>query len=153
MASQRIHQRWPGVPKIFQQVWSAAPQGGRRESFSVRARIVSPEAWEALLNVPLFLGAIMDLPLTLGGSPAQGKHAENSPERFRAPREVPKGSVPFFSAFAPDLVPFDPQKSPREGRNLPSCQIFRLRGGGSQDEQSPEFQSCEALVPEPFSFL
>jgi len=37
MASQRIHQRWPGVPKIFQQVWSAAPQGwNTRRCFCVR---------------------------------------------------------------------------------------------------------------------
>jgi len=117
------------------------------------AQEFSPEAWETLLNVPLFWGAIMDLPLTQGGSPAQGKHAENSPERFQAPMKVPKGSVPFFSAVAPDLVPFIPQKSPRERRYLPSCQIIRLRGGGSQDEQSPELQSREALAPEPFSFL
>jgi len=55
------------------------------------AQEFSPEAWEALLNVPLFWGAIMDLPWTQGGSPAQGEHAENSPERSLAPREVSKG--------------------------------------------------------------
>jgi len=117
------------------------------------AQEFSPEAWEGLLNVPLFWGAIMDLPWTQGGSPGKGEHAENSPERFPAPREVSKGSVPIFSAAAADLVPFIPQKSPREGRNLPSCQVIRLRGGGSQDEQAPKLQSREALVPEPLSFL
>jgi len=110
-----------------------------------------PEAWEALLNVPLFWGAIMDLPSTQGGSPAQGEHAKNSPERFPAPRQVSKGSVPLFSAVAADLVPFIPQKPPREGRNLPSCQIIRLRS--SQDEQFPKPQSREGPVPEPFSLL
>jgi len=102
------------------------------------AQEFSPEASEALLNVPLFWGAIRDLPWTQGGSPAQGEHAENSPERFPAPRELSKGSVPIFSAVAADLLIFIPQKFPREGRNLPSCQIIRLRGGGSQDEESPQ---------------
>jgi len=62
------------------------------ENVFLCAQEFSPELWEAFLNVPLLWGAIMDLPLTQGGPPAQGAHAENSPKRFLAPREVPKGS-------------------------------------------------------------
>jgi len=47
------------------------------------AQELSPEAWEALLSVPLVCGKIMDIPLTQGRSPARGKHAENFPENQR----------------------------------------------------------------------
>jgi len=118
MASQRIHQRWPGVPKIFQEFWSVAPQGVEDEKVFLCAKEFYLVSWEALLNVPLFWGEIMDLPLTQGGSPAEGEHAENSTERFLAPREVSKGSVPFVSAIAADLVPFIPQ-NPQRGEEAP----------------------------------
>jgi len=54
------------------------------------------EAWEAFLNIPLFWGAIMDLPLPQGGSPAQGEDAESSrrDSRGRCPRGQYLFSVP-----------------------------------------------------------
>jgi len=128
MASLRNLQRWQRIREIFQKFCDAVN-----------------------LNVPLFWGAIMDLPLTQGGSPAQREHAENYPERLPAPREVSKEYVFQCSRVRPGT--FIPQKSIRDGRNLPSCQIIRLRGGGSKNERSPKLQSREALVPEPFSFL
>jgi len=43
----------------------------------------SPEAWEALLNVPLVWGRIVDPQLTEGWSPARGEHAKKFPENQR----------------------------------------------------------------------
>jgi len=43
------------------------------------AQEFSPEARGALLNVPLVWVIIMELPLTQGGSPARGDHAEKFP--------------------------------------------------------------------------
>jgi len=82
------------------------------------AQEISPEAWEAFLNVPLVWGAIMDLPLTQGVY--QGKHAENLPERFSAPREISRF---LFSTFCqchrrrPGT--FYCQKIPRRGEESP----------------------------------
>jgi len=101
-------------------------------------------------------GAIAEnSPRAQGRFPVRGGYAENSPEargNFPASREVSKGSASFDSTIAEHLVSFIPQ-SPEEGRNLPSCQIIRLSGGGPQDEPSSTLQSRGALVPEPFSFL
>jgi len=78
MASKKIHQRWQGLPTIFQKPWSAEKVGDEKGLLCAQER--SPEAWEAWLNVPLICGTILDLPLTQGGSQAEEQHAENSPE-------------------------------------------------------------------------
>jgi len=67
MASQRNHQGWQRVAKIFQKFWNAAPHGWGTRNFFVCAQQFSPESWEALLNLLLAWGANMDLPLTQRG--------------------------------------------------------------------------------------
>jgi len=106
---------------------------------------------------------MVECPFVLGsnhGPPIDPRRVPSPSEaRRELPAEIPsteggaRGGQYLFSVLSRQTWYLLFPKIPKRGEESPKFQIIRLRVGGSQDEQSPELQSREALVPEPFSFL
>ena len=152
MASQRIHQWCPRVPKICQEFWSAAPQGWKTRKF-LCVRKNFPRSVASIVECPFVLGSDHGPPIDPGRIPSPRGARRELPGDIPSTEGGAEGVSTFFQCLRGRSGTFYSQKSPRKGRNLPNCRIIRLRGGGLQDEQAPKPQSRQALVPEPVSFL
>jgi len=121
-AAHRIHQRWSGVPKIFQEFWSAAPQGCKtKRCFCAR---IFPRSVASIVECPFALGSNHGCPI----DPKPKGSTQRTPERFPAPREVSKGPVPFFQCRRGRPGTFYSPKIPKRGEESPKLPDHSAEG-------------------------